>query len=176
MKKCVWPKKNWFIIPVLLFTIGIIGSLILSLATHKYVTQPRVYFTLPNELNIEVTEIGTKEIYYEYTTASQIKENIIFYFRNVETGKVAESYIPTRGSNYSAGVVNGVLVAQVDLSQAGNYLVSSNYDKDKPELQFFIEKSFLELGLLALFIQRFGIFGGIISLILIVAKYLKDSI
>ena len=180
MKKCIRAKKIWFIIPVILFTIGIIGSVTFGLKAYKLGTRPKAYFTLPSETNIEITETGTKEIYYEYTMAYQIKENIIFYFRNIETGEVVESYVPTVNSTYFVGGTNGVLVAQVDLSQAGNYLVSSNYDKDNTELQFWVGNGFsksIAFTLLAVFIGIFGVLGGIIStiIILIVTKYLQSQ-
>ena len=180
MKKCIRAKKIWFIIPIILFTIGIIGSVTFGLKAYKLGTRPKAYFTLPSETNIEITETGTKEIYYEYTMAYQIKENIIFYFRNIETGEVVESYIPTMNATYFIGSKNGVLVAQVDLSQAGNYLVSSNYDKDNTELLFWVGNGLAEsivFTLLAVFVGIFGFLGGIISIviILIVTKYLQSQ-
>ena len=73
MKKCIRAKKIWFIIPVILFTIGIIGSVTFGLKAYKLGTRPKAYFTLPSETNIEITETGTKEIYYEYTMAKIVK-------------------------------------------------------------------------------------------------------
>ena len=180
MKKCAGTRKIWFIIPVILFTIGIAGSVILGLEAYKLRTRPKMYFTLPSETNIEVTEIGTKEIYYEYTMAYQIKENIIFYFRNLETGEVAKSYVPTMNSTYSIGGTNGILVAQVDLPQTGNYLVSSNYAKDQTELKFWVGNGFSKtiiFTLLAVFLGIFSVLGGIMSIIiiLIVTKHLQSK-
>ena len=76
------------------------------------------------------------------------------------------------------GAKNGRLVAQVDLSRAGKYLVSSNYDKDNTELQFWVGDGFSKsiiFTLLAVFVGIFGILGGIMSiiLILIVTMHLK---
>jgi hypothetical protein len=165
------PTKIWFIVPLVFFVVGLPSAVFLGLKAYNVANQPKTYILLPSETYITVQEVGVHSIYYEYMMSYQINEDIIFYFKNIETGDVAKSYPGSINSSYHIGGRNGELVAQVLLPQVGEYLVTSSYAKAEPILKFLVGKNVISMpilfGVFAILIGVFSLFAGFGSLAII---------
>jgi hypothetical protein len=161
MLQILRPTKIWFFMPLIFLVLGLPTSVFLGLKAYNVANQPKTYITLPGGEYITIQKEGVTAIYYEYTMAYLLNEDIVFYFKNIETGDVIESYLGNMSASYQIGGINGKLVAQVKFPQAGEYFVTSSYTKAEPILKFLVGKNVL---LISIFLTVFAIIIGASSL------------
>lgn len=162
------PAKGWFVLPIVLMVAGIFCAIFFGIAAARALDSGTVQMTLPGEATLQVDRPGLTPIFYEYRYNPQLYDNITFSFRHHESGETIRSYTVNYSSSYHYGNRSGVQIAVVDLPYAGVYTVTSDYQSG-PELQIAFGNHILSFALylmLAIWLGIFGIFGGIILLII----------
>lgn len=142
MEKKRASSKLWVLPPLMAVLAGVLLAIYAfhSLFSGQLGGEERQYLNLPGQTVYTAEKAGKVSIYYEYAMSYQLREDILFVFEHRESGQLVTSQVPSYSSNYSVGGRNGVLVAQVQLPQEGEYLVTAQHSDSLPPLRFAMGK------------------------------------
>lgn len=165
---------KWFILPVVLLLVGIIGVVLAFFTFKNALAVPKQYFYGNEQEMLLVENDGAYAIYLEYTSYPGFSSShVVFTFTNEDTGEVYTSTPATTSSNYNINGTQGVLISKITLPQ-GHYTVSASSPVPGNAAYAFTEDSLLASILTFTLVLIAGIFalvaGGIAFFIILILR------